>query len=866
MGIRMLILFVLLSSLSWIHPGAAHALTAHTVTSPNGLISLTVTDQADGSLTYQVTAGSQTILGQSPLGIATSAVDLTTGLSFVSQNQVTIDETYSLPAGTKPSYRNHANELTLTYSKGGSTLELRVRAYDDGVAYQYRLPGSGSVTISGESSGFRLPTNTGGWAASWRTDYEGDYVYHSPSELNGADYTLPVLASINNNAYFALLTEAGVYNKNASYAPSLASGSGDGSGLLKVGRTPDQAFPMSSTLPFESPWRVVVVAGDLNTLVNSDLVQNLNPATTATDTSWVAPGRAAWSWYVDESSASSIAKQKAYVDFAESMGFEYVTVDCCYNKPDLATIASYAAQHGVKIFAWVTADSINTPSTADAEMQLLKSYGVVGLKVDFFLKDSQAVIGWYQTIAEAAQRNQMMVNFHGATKPGGENRVWPWVVTSEAVRGIEHYKYPPPPSARLNVTLPFIRNPLGGMDYTPTVLSENSATTTQGQALAEAVVFTSAMQHYSDSAAAYSQWVGRHLMRVLPTTWDETKVLEGFPGNYITEARRKGSAWFIGAMTDQARTAQVPLTFLGAGSYTATIFADGSNGRLTVSTQTVTNSTTLSLPLLATGGAAVHIAANPLPQIGAADTRYEAESPTNTLTGTASPSVCAACSGGTKIGNLDTTSAIQFNGVQASSAGTYNLELNYIAGDARPVQIQVNGTVATTLTVDTTGGWSRVGQLSVPVTLRAGSNTIRLANPSGWAPDIDSLTISRTYEAEASANTRTGTASIASCSDCSNGQKVGNLGQGSTLTFNGVTATTAGNKTIRIAYTSADPRTAYVSVNGGTSTPIDFHSTTSWDKTGTATIGLSLSAGTNTITFSNPSGWAPDIDNISVRE
>jgi alpha-glucosidase len=152
----------------------------------------------------------------------------------------------------------------------------------------------------------------------------------------------------------------------------------------------------------------------------------------------------------------------------------------------------------------------------------------------------------------------MMLNFHGSTKPGGENRTWPWVVTSEAVAGTEHYLYPPPTTARQDVTYPFIRNMLGGMDYTPTMISENASILTQGHTLAQAVVFTSAMVNYADSAAVYEQWDGRQLMRVLPTTWDETKVVEGFPGDHVTVARRSGDDWFVGAMTSPARTARCP--------------------------------------------------------------------------------------------------------------------------------------------------------------------------------------------------------------------------------------------------------------------------------------------------------------------
>ncbi len=232
-----------------------------------------------------------------------------------------------------------------TYTKSGVTLQIIARSYNDGVAFRYRILGSGGVTITAENTGFRLPVTTGGWAAVWNGNYEQDYLYRNAATLNGGtDYTMPLLASINNNAYYALISEANVYNSGASYAPAMLDGDGLGTGLLRLTRTPDQGFPMSATLPFQTPWRVVIVAPNLDVLYNTDLIQHLNPPAASTP-SWVKPGRAAWSWYTDEDSASDLNKQKQLVDFAASMGFEYITVDCCYTSAtDLPAISAYAAQ------------------------------------------------------------------------------------------------------------------------------------------------------------------------------------------------------------------------------------------------------------------------------------------------------------------------------------------------------------------------------------------------------------------------------------------------------------------------------------------------------------------------------------------
>jgi alpha-glucosidase len=858
-------LAALVLSLPLITASPAAALVTHTLTSPNGLIQFTVTDQPSGNLTYTVTASGTTIFNDSPLGISTSATDLSTGLTYASEVRTVITETYSLPAGTDPSYLNDGREMALTYTKGGVTMKLVARAYNDGIAFRYQLPGSGAVTITDEKSGFRVPVASGGWAAPWNGNYEQDYIYRNAAGLNsGTDLTMPALISINSNAYYTLISEANVYNSGASFAPAMLEGDGLGTGLLKVSRTPDQAFPMSSTYPFQTPWRFAIIASNLDILYNSDLAQNLNPPA-ASSPSWVKPGRAAWSWYSDEDSASDLDKQKQMVDFAASMGFEYITVDCCYTPAtDLPAISAYAAQRGVKVFAWVTAEPFATPAQADTLMAQHAAYGVAGLKVDFFLNDSQAVQGWYQAIGDSAGTHNLMLDLHGSTKPGGENRTWPWVLTSEAVAGTEHYKYPPPTTAAADVTYPFTRGPLGSMDYTPAMISQNASVLTQAHTLAQAIVFSSGMINYADSAAAYEQWPGRHLMRAIPTTWDESKVVEGFPGDHITVARRSGSDWFIGAMTSPARTGSVPLSFLGSGNYTATIFADDAFGRLVTSTQTVTSATTLSLPMIATGGVSVHISKTPLAQVGSGDTRYEAESSGNTLAGGASASACKGCSTGWKVGNVGSGGAVTFNNVTATTAGTHRMTFTYTSADPRSVRVTVNGTVLTTAALPDSGGWEFVNKWTIDVPLAAGSNTIKFDNPSAFAPDIDALTIARLTEAEAGSNTLSGGAATASCAGCSGGSFVTSLSGTGKLDVNALTVGAAGNHTVRIDYASATTQTVQLQVNGGTAITVALPATGSATAVATKTLGLSLTTGSNVIRISGASAAAVGIDRVTV--
>lgn len=828
-------------------PPRALAATSHTLASPDGRITVRVDQSASGALTYAVTAGGQAIVSASPLGLTANGIAFGTGLSLQSEARRSLDSTYSLPAGTKPSYRDHANELTLTYTKSGVTMRLVYRAYDDGIGFRYEFPGVSSISVSSEDSGFRFPTGTGGWAAPWAHNYEQDYTYRSASALNsGENLTFPLLASINNNRWFALVSEAGVLQNDGAFHPSLLRGSSDG--VLRVMKTPDMTATHSAPGPFVTPWRTMTVADTYTRLLNSDLVQNLNPAPAAGDLSWIAPpARASWSWFADPDSAASVPLQKQYIDWAASMGFEAHTLDCCYNNDDLPELSAYARQRGIKLWVWVTAAELSTPEKAEAWASRLAAAGVSGLKVDFFLNDSQAVTRWYSVIADAARRHKLMLLFHGSTKPSGENRTWPWLVSNEAVAGTEHYMYEPKPSARLDATLPFVRGPLGSMDYTPTMISRNDAVFTQAHVLAQSIVLDSALINYADSDAAYEQFPGRHLMRAVPARYDETRVVEGFPGDHITMARRAGSDWYLGAFTVKARTSSVPLAFLGDGTYTATIFEDDAYGRLKVRTQQVTRSSVLSLPMIATGGYAVHLSTTPLTLSGQGDTRYEAENAT--LGGTAKPAACRGCSTGWSATGLGYSGTASFTNVTVPQAGTYTLTYTYTGYQQRAFQVAVNGQVVQTTPPISSGGWESVAKRSVTVALKAGANVVTFSNPNGWANDLDALVVSRQYQGEDGALTK---ASVANCSQCVGGRGAA-LTAGGTVSWSNVAASTGGNKTVRLGYTSATGGWVRVA-SGGQSVRTYLPPSGGAELLSTRSVGLPLAAGLNTVTVTSESG------------
>jgi hypothetical protein len=246
---------------------------------------------------------------------------------------------------------------------------------------------------------------------------------------------------------------------------------------------------------------------------------------------------------------------------------------------------------------------------------------------------------------------------------------------------------------------------------------------------------------------------------------------------------------------------------------------------------------------------------------------YEAEASGNTLTGTAMVAACGACSGGSKVGYVGNGATLRFDGV---AGGSSSFQVFYSSAVARTATVQVNGGAATTVTFPATADWNSVGSVTVNVAIPSGSsNTVTIANPSDWAPDIDRIVTGgstppppSSYEAEASGNTLTGTAAVAGCAACSGGSKVGYIGNGAALRFNGVTG---GSSTVRIYYSSAVTRTATVQVNGGAATTVTFPATADWDTVSSVVVTATVPSGSsNTVTIANPSGWAPDIDRITI--
>ncbi|MFO0890325.1 MAG: glycoside hydrolase family 97 catalytic domain-containing protein, partial [Isosphaeraceae bacterium] len=395
------------------------------------------------------------------------------------------------------------------------------------------------------------------------------------------------------------------------------AGEGNGTGAVRP----------SSTLPLATPWRVIVVGTSLAPIVESTLVENLNPPSTLTDTSWIRPGRASWSWLFDPPSPQDASKLKAFVDLAADMGWEYTLVDANWDIMKNGTVhdvIAHAKSKGVGVLLWYNSGGPHNAVTERPrglmdqkkvrryEFERLAKWGVKGVKVDFFQSDKQDIMRLYREILEDAADFKIMVNFHGCTMPRGWSRTYPHLMSMEAVRGEECYLFDPkfPSTApRHNATLPFTRNAVGPMDYTPTMFRDNrnKLVTTPAHEIALPIVFESGLLHFAGGPEEYRdlQADAKEFLRRVPVTWDETRFVDGYPGKLAVIARRSGETWFVGGVEGEGRARDFELkpAFLGPGTWSATILEDGETPRSPVGRKAnVEAGGALKIPLRAHGG------------------------------------------------------------------------------------------------------------------------------------------------------------------------------------------------------------------------------------------------------------------------
>jgi alpha-glucosidase len=608
-----------------------------------------------GQLIYRVSFRDKVLLEPSrmrlylknrpPLGQNVRIVNTTSGQG---------DETYQLVAGKTSSARNHFNGLRVELEEGGASgrkLVIEARAYDDAIAFRYLIPeqpGLGELRLEKEGTEFRLSKDPFIYALvlpNFRSMYESEFIKLSASSLSNQGGVasnvlvgLPLLMEIPGVAW-AAITEADLRGSAAMYLTNPSGGWTSHkfeSRLAPHLDDPDTA--VSGALPYQSGWRVLLVADEPGRLVESNVITSLNPGSAIADTSWIKAGKASWDWWSgsldpEGKSVYTTENMKYYVDFAAQSGFEYMLVDAGWavrgditkmnGRVDIPEVVRYAATKNVKVWIWLYYGDV--ARQMQEAFPLYEQWGVAGVKIDFVERDDQEGIDWYYRTAELAAKHHLMLDFHGATKPTGMERTWPNVLGYEAVGGMEQSKAGSRDNPEHQVTLPFTRMLAGPMDYTPggfdNVTKEEFVSRmqapmvmgTRAHQLAMYVVYEAPFQMVSDHPGAYKNQPAFEFIKEVPATWDETRLLSGLPGRHVTIARRHGSEWFVGSMTNwEPRSFDVPLSFLGNGRYQAEIYADAADAdrfpkNVSIVRQQVDRSTRLKIQLAPGGGCAVRL-------------------------------------------------------------------------------------------------------------------------------------------------------------------------------------------------------------------------------------------------------------------
>jgi alpha-glucosidase len=554
------------------------------------------------------------------------------------------------PIYKKSQVPDNYNQLTISF-KGDYSLVFR--AYNDGAAYCFVTQKKGEITIVNEEANFNFKDDDKAFLPfvndyrnkdKFTTSFESHYDNINLSAIKKDTLAfLPVLVDVGNPKK-AVILEADLQDYPGMY---LTPGEGNNlhgvfakyptdEGLLRinyvVNKRADYIAKTSGSRSF--PWRVVVISTEDKQLADNDMMQKLAEPSQITDYSWIKPGKVAWDWWndwnvthVDFMAGINVPTYKYYTDFAAANKLEYIIIDEGWSddydlnktKLDVQAVVDYAKQKNVGVILWSTWYAI----TRDTEGLLAKfeKMGVKGFKVDFIDRDDQKVVSSLFDIAKRAAAHHLLIDYHGMYKPSGMQRTWPNIINCEGVKGLENMKWGTDNQPGYDVSIPFIRMMSGSMDYTPGGMRNASKTAfrpvnanpmTQGtrcHQLAMYTIFEAPLQMLSDNPTIYQrEQESTDFIAAIPTVFDATVALDGKVGDFVSIARKKGSTWYAGAMTNwNARDITVDLSFLGEGNYKATIFEDGVNANrdatdYTTKTITVTAKDKLNTKMASGGG------------------------------------------------------------------------------------------------------------------------------------------------------------------------------------------------------------------------------------------------------------------------
>ena len=649
---KLIILSFFLTSIS------SFAQKAIKLTSPNGDITFSF-EIIKGSAFYNVTYKKEKIISSSQLSLVFSKDDFTGNIRLNKPVFRDTIESYDLIVGKTSHVQTHYKEvlLPLQQSTTRRQLNIRVRAFDDGIAFRYEFPQqpeTDSLIIQSENTCFNLAGNPLVRALelpNYTSSHEGYYTTTSYNQLQKDTLIdMPALFQFPNHIFLAV-TEAALLDYAGMYLIKHDS-------LLVSKLSPllrDTAIKVKAILPHVSPWRVLMISNRMGALIESNILTSLNEPCKIEDVSWIKPGKTTFPWWNGNvvpdtlnAPGNNFVTNQYYIDFCARNNLQYHSVveyglhqwyvddgvgfqpgphaDVTTPVPglDMKEICGYAKSKGVDVRVWVHFYALYPK--LDTAFAVFEKWGLKGMMVDFMDRDDQEMVNMQTEILQKAAVHHLHIQFHGAYKPTGLTRTYPNEFTREGTLNYEADKWTDtglPPDHDINI--PFTRLLAGSTDYhlggfraipkdsfraqytRPLVLG------TRCHMLAMYVVLENYLQMVCDYPAAYEGQPGFEFIREIPTTWDETKVLAAQPGEYITIARKKGNDWYIGTITNhEARQLNIPLSFLENGSYTATIYTDAPDvnthpNHLMKQIRTVTAKEVLTLAVAAGGGEVMRI-------------------------------------------------------------------------------------------------------------------------------------------------------------------------------------------------------------------------------------------------------------------
>lgn len=622
------------------------------VNGPDGKLQLTVScPSANGEVSYAVTYNGKQMLESSPLGMETNVGDFYRGLQLKEHKVTALDTVYEQSRIKASRIHYWANELLCSFVNGeGKNVQITFRVSNNDVAFRYTLPreqGKGSVTVNSERTGFRFPSQTTtflcpqsdamiGWKRT-KPSYEEEYKADAPMNERsgyGHGYTFPCLFKVGDDGW-VLLSETGV---DSRYCGSRLSDWDNG--VYRI------AFPMPEenngngtvspafSLPGSTPWRTVTVGETLKPIVETTVPWDVvEPRYTTTHD--YKPGRGTWNWILWQDGSINYDDQVRYVDLAAAMGYEYVLIDNWWDnnigRDRMEQFIKYARSKGVEVFLWYSSSGywndieqspVNRMDNSIArkqEMRWLQSLGVKGIKVDFFGGDKQETLRLYEEILSDADDHGLMVIFHGCTLPRGWERMYPNYVGSEAVLASENLVFSQHfcDNEAFNATLhPFIRNAVGCMEFGGVFLNKRLNRSNDGGTirrttdifqLATAVLFQNPIQNFAlaPNNLTDAPQICLDFMKQVPTTWDETRFIDGYPGRYIVLARRHGNTWYIAAVNATAEPLKLKLDLPVLAGQEVSLYSDDKKMQPQLKLQKIKTDGSLQLTVQPQGGAVI---------------------------------------------------------------------------------------------------------------------------------------------------------------------------------------------------------------------------------------------------------------------